>query len=153
MKFSISSCANFPVESRADMPDALTPARRSANMAAIRSKDMKPEMAVRSLVHRMGYRFRLHRKDLPGKPDLVFVSRKAVIFVHGCFWHQHQDCREGRMPGSRLEYWKPKLERNAARDAANMAALIALGWRVLVLWECEIERGGPLTRRIASFLR
>ncbi|MBM3607245.1 MAG: DNA mismatch endonuclease Vsr [Alphaproteobacteria bacterium] len=134
------------------MPDTLTPAQRSANMAAIRSKDMKPEMAVRSLVHRMGYRFRLHRKDLPGKPDLVFASRKAVIFVHGCFWHQHSACREGRMPGTRLEYWKPKLERNIARDIQNQLALKSLGWRVLVLWECETGRDGELAVRIKKFL-
>ena len=135
------------------MPDALTPARRSANMAAIRSKDMKPEVAVRSMAHRMGYRFRLHRKDLPGKPDLVFPARKAVIFVHGCFWHQHSECREGRMPGTRLEYWKPKLEGNIARDIMNQAALAAMGWRVLVLWECEIERGANIAARLNKFLR
>src|ERR1700678_1691410 len=92
-------------------------------MRAIRSKDMRPELAVRALAHKMGYRFRLHRKDLPGKPDLVFPSRRKVIFVHGCFWHQHPTCPEGRIPQSRREYWEPKLVRNQQRDAAAQLAL------------------------------
>ena len=93
---------------------------RSANMRAIRSKGMRPELAVRSLVHKLGYRFRLHRKDLPGKPDLVFPSRRKVIFVHGCFWHSHQGCKAAHIPKSNLDYWIPKLERNRARDARNI---------------------------------
>ena len=116
---------------------------------------MKPEMAVRSLVHRMGYRFRLHAKDIPGKPDLVFRSRKKVIFVHGCFWHQHskKSCKDGRPPKSNLGYWASKLARNVSRDAGNVAALKDLGWRVLILWECEVLSGGlPLETRIRKFL-
>src|ERR1700738_465508 len=106
---------------------------RSYNMSRIRSRDTKPELVVRSLVHKLGYRFRLHRKDLPGKPDLVFASRHKVIFVHGCFWHAH-DCRVAHTPRSNATYWGPKLERNQARDKKNLAALTALGWNPLVIW-------------------
>lgn len=124
-------------------------------MAAIRSVGMKPEMLVRALVHAMGYRYRLHASDLPGKPDLVFrVSRKA-IFVHGCFWHQHSRaaCKDGRRPKSNTEYWVQKLDRNVERDAANIAALRKLGWKILVLWECDVLKGGlPLEKRIKRFL-
>ena len=138
------------------MADKLTPERRSANMAAIRAKGMKPEMAVRRLVHAMGYRYRLHRKDLPGKPDLVFGPRRKVIFVHGCFWHRHKDpdCKIARLPKSRLDYWLPKLERNVARDAAAREALEAAGWDVFEVWECQIKRGdlNALADRLRDFL-
>ena len=136
------------------MADKLTTERRSANMAKIRSRDTSPELAVRRLAHAMGYRFRLHRKDLPGKPDLVFPGRKAVIFVHGCFWHQHPDpaCLNGRRPKSRPEYWNPKLDGNIARDASRVAELRARGWRVLTLWECGIERGDGLSAALEQFL-
>ena len=124
-------------------------------MSAIRSGGMKPEMIVRSLVHRMGYRYRLHARDLPGKPDLVFRPRRKVIFVHGCFWHQHskEACRDGRQPKSNTGYWSQKLARNVERDAANTASLKAAGWKVLILWECEVLKGGAaLERRIRRFL-
>jgi DNA mismatch endonuclease (patch repair protein) len=124
-------------------------------MAAIRSSGMKPEMMVRSLVQGLGFRFRLHQKDLPGKPDLVFRSRKKVIFVHGCFWHQHQkkSCHDGRAPRSNLGYWAGKLARNVARDAANVEALKAMGWKVLVVWECEVlKKPEQLEGRIVRFL-
>ncbi|MEE2691159.1 MAG: DNA mismatch endonuclease Vsr [Pseudomonadota bacterium] len=136
------------------MVDTLSEARRSANMSAIRSKGMKPEMIVRSLVHRMGYRFRLHVKDLPGKPDLVFRPRSKAIFVHGCFWHQHDDpkCLDGRLPKSRLEYWLPKLERNAVRDRSNQTALRAGGWKVLTIWECETKNLEKLEAKLRGFL-
>lgn len=136
------------------MADKLTPERRSANMSRIRSRDTAPEMQVRKLAHAMGYRFRLHRKDLPGKPDLVFPGRKAAILVHGCFWHQHPDpdCRNGRRPKSRPEYWDPKLDGNLARDRRNIEALEALGWRVLVLWECETEKPGVPAAALEAFL-
>ncbi len=137
------------------MPDTLSTARRSLNMAAIRSAGMKPEMMVRSLVHRMGYRFRLHAKDLPGKPDLVFRSRRKVIFVHGCFWHQHPKltCRDGRAPKSNLGYWAGKLARNVTRDAERLDALKAMGWKALVIWECEVSKGiETLENRIRRFL-
>ncbi|MCW5723535.1 MAG: DNA mismatch endonuclease Vsr [Maricaulaceae bacterium] len=123
-------------------------------MAAIRSKGMKPEMRVRSLAHRLGYRFRLHRKDLPGKPDLVFRPRRKVIFVHGCFWHQHarEDCLDGRPPKSNTDYWLPKLQRNVERDRKNRATLQAAGWDVLVIWECETTDEDVLSVRLKRFL-
>lgn len=132
--------------------DKLTPERRSENMRRIKSKAMKPEMAVRQLVHRLGYRFRLHRKDLPGKPDLVFSGRRKVIFVHGCFWHQHSNCRDGRPPRSNLDYWKPKLERNLNRDITAANELKDAGWQVLIVWECETRDAEDLAKRLAAFL-
>ena len=137
------------------MVDKISPSKRSLNMSAIKSTGMKPEMLVRSMVHRMGYRFRLHSKDLPGKPDLVFRSRKKVIFVHGCFWHQHRkvECLDGRQPKSNTNYWAKKLARNVERDASNTMELLALGWKVLVLWECEVLGANiALERRIRQFL-
>lgn len=118
--------------------DKLDAARRSENMRRIRSKNTKPEMVLRSMLHRQGYRFRVHRRDLPGKPDIVFVTRRKVIFVHGCFWHQHPSCREGRVPNSHQGYWEPKLKRNLQRDDAAMESLRRSGWEVMVVWECEI---------------
>lgn len=133
------------------MVDKISPTRRSANMRAIRSSDTKPELLVRRLIHRCGYRFRLHRKDLPGKPDLVFPARKAVVFVHGCFWHMH-GCASVRLPKSNAEYWQPKLARNCQRDTENIAALSAAGWRVLTIWECETTDLGSLEKKIRDFL-
>ncbi|KIC13781.1 very short patch repair endonuclease [Leisingera sp. ANG-DT] len=133
------------------MADKLTPERRSANMAKIRAKNTKPEMLVRRMVHGMGIRYRLHRKDLPGKPDLVFGPRRKVIFVHGCFWHLH-DCRDGRIPATRRDYWEPKLLRNAERDAEHLAALQAAGWQVLTIWECESKDLAALEKRLTQFL-
>ena len=124
---------------------------RSENMRRIQSKGMLPELAVRSIVHRMGYRFRLHRKDLPGKPDLVFVSRRKVIFVHGCFWHAH-GCEIAHTPKSNAAYWGPKLERNQARDARNIEALTAAGWKSLIIWECETREVKSVARRMRVFL-
>jgi DNA mismatch endonuclease (patch repair protein) len=120
-------------------------------MSAIRSRDMAPELAVRSLVHRLGYRFRLHCKGLPGKPDLVFASLRKVIFVHGCFWHCH-NCGEAHVPRSNADYWGPKLERNRLRDAKSLEALKAAGWQSLVIWECEIQGELPIRDRIRDFL-
>jgi len=125
---------------------------RSANMRAIRSKGMKPELAVRSLAHKLGYRFRLHRKDLPGNPDLVFPSRRKVIFVHGCFWHVH-DCKAAHIPKSNREYWLPKLQRNQSRDRKNVELLDDLGWQILVIWECETADHSRLEERLKNFLR
>jgi DNA mismatch endonuclease (patch repair protein) len=123
-------------------------------MRAIRSKNMKPEITVRQIIHRLGYRFRLHRKDLPGKPDIVFLSRRAVIFVHGCFWHQHQDtnCKDARKPKSNTNYWYPKLARNQARDAEHEVTLKAQGWRILIIWECQTKDKRTLEQRLISFL-
>jgi len=122
-------------------------------MARIKSKNSKPEMTVRQLAHKLGYRFRLHRKDLPGKPDLVFPKRKAVIFVHGCFWHMHPDphCKDAVLPKSRTDYWLPKLERNTLRDHDNTAKLQAMGWRVLTIWECDIKNQERLSQLLKDF--
>jgi DNA mismatch endonuclease (patch repair protein) len=132
--------------------DRLSKTQRSENMRRIRSRDTHPEMVVRRAAHRLGYRFRLHVKNLPGKPDLTFASKKRVIFVHGCFWHQHSKCREGRLPDSRLEYWVPKLARNVARDKEHVASLRRLGWKVLTLWECQVTNGDSLERMLMKFL-
>lgn len=134
------------------MADTITPTCRSANMARIRSKDMKPELVVRRLVHSLGYRYRLHRNDLPGKPDLVLGPRRKVIFVHGCFWHQHAGCREGRIPKSNQTYWQPKLARNVERDQRVQRELAEAGWTVIVVWECEISDLDTLKERISGFL-
>ncbi len=131
--------------------DTLTPEQRSAQMAKVRSKDTKPEMFVRRLVHRMGYRFRLHRRDLPGKPDLVFGPRKKVIFVHGCFWHGH-DCSFGRIPKSRVDFWETKIRTNRSRDEAHLARLEESGWRSLVIWECQLKKAKELENKIREFL-
>ena len=132
--------------------DKLTPERRSANMRAIRSKSTKPEMLVRRLVYSMGYRYRLHRKDLPGKPDLVFIGRRKVIFVHGCFWHQHSGCREGRIPNTRQDYWVPKLAGNVQRDKQNQNQLAVAGLAVMIVWECETKDVSSLKKRLEDFL-
>ena len=124
---------------------------RSQNMAAIRSKDTKPEMAVRRLVFSMGFRYRVHRRDLPGKPDLAFMGRRKAIFVHGCFWHKH-GCPDAHVPRSNSAYWQPKLARNQARDAEHTIALAAMGWRVLVLWECQLWDEARLKELISKFL-
>ena len=108
-------------------------------MSRIRGKDSASEMRLRRLIHGMGFRYRLHVKTLPGTPDLVFPARKAVIFMHGCFWHRHQDCRLARMPKSRVAYWREKLEANKRRDDENVRRLNELGWRVLVVWECQMK--------------
>ena len=136
------------------MADTVTAKRRSEIMSNIRAKGMKPEMAVRRLVHAMGYRYRLHRRDLPGSPDLVFPGRRKVIFVHGCFWHQHGDpaCRIARRPKSNQHYWLPKLERNVIRDAEHLAQLAQLGWDVLVIWECDVVCDDGIADRIRGFL-
>ena len=122
-------------------------------MRAIRSKGMKPELIVRRLVHSRGFRYRLHRKDLPGKPDIAFIGRRKAIFVHGCFWHQHAECREGRPPKSNSGYWAPKLARNVARDEEALVALSEKGWDCLVIWECETTKADTLEQLIERFLR
>ena len=134
------------------MTDVLTPEQRRRNMSAIRGADTRPERIVRSLAHRMGYRFRLHRRELPGKPDLVFPARRKVILVHGCFWHVH-DCPHGRVkPATNAAFWANKRDGNATRDRRNLAALEAAGWSVLVIWECETRNPEPLGRKLREFL-
>lgn len=132
--------------------DPLTRAQRSYTMSRVRGKDTSAEMAVRRVVHRMGYRYSLRRTDLPGKPDLAFVSRRKLIFVHGCFWHGHS-CKSGRKrPKSNEAYWLPKLRRNRARDTVNQAKLRDLGWNVLILWECQLSDEAALRRQLNRFL-
>ncbi|MBN1344368.1 MAG: DNA mismatch endonuclease Vsr [Phycisphaerae bacterium] len=134
--------------------DTLTPKERSHRMSLVRGKDTKPEMIIRRLVHSLGYRYRLHVRGLPGSPDLVFPSRCKVIFIHGCFWHQHR-CRMGnRMPKSRLGFWRPKLEGNRKRDARHRRQLRRLGWKALTIWECQVrsDKADRLVERIARFL-
>jgi DNA mismatch endonuclease (patch repair protein) len=134
--------------------DTLTPAGRSERMARVKARDTKPEMVVRRLLHAMGYRYRLHAKDLPGSPDIVFRGRRKAILVHGCFWHRHPDpaCRLARLPKSRLDFWLPKLERNRERDLENLARLEALGWRALLVWECELRDRERMEHRLRAFL-
>jgi DNA mismatch endonuclease, patch repair protein len=136
------------------MTDKLTPEKRSRNMSRIRSKHTAPELIVRKLIYQLGFRFRLHSKDLPGKPDIVFPSRKKVIFVHGCFWHQHPDkkCLDSRLPKSNKEYWIQKFERNIVRDKIAKRNLTTSGWKYIVIWECETTKMKPLTNKICKFL-
>lgn len=128
-------------------------AARSRVMRSIRKKDTKAELTVRRAVHALGYRFRLHRRGLPGSPDLVLPRHRKVIFVHGCFWHQHPGCRKATIPRVRVSYWGPKLKRNVARDARALADLHALGWDALVLWECELLDDKRLRSRLRAFIR
>src|SRR5579884_3088802 len=133
--------------------DTLSPQERSARMALVRGENTKPEIVIRRLIHGMGYRYRLHVGSLPGKPDLVFPSRGKIIFVHGCFWHRHRSsmCKLARLPKSKLEFWKPKLEENRCRDLETVRRLRRSGWRVLVVWECQIKMAN-LADKIKRFL-
>jgi DNA mismatch endonuclease (patch repair protein) len=122
-------------------------------MRKVRGANTTPELKVRSMLHRAGYRFRLHRKDLPGKPDIVLSSRKSVVFVHGCFWHRHPGCRAASSPSTRAEFWNAKFARNVARDIENVRDLERTGWRVHIVWECETNGRGPnFWDRLSSFL-
>ncbi|MHB1232251.1 MAG: very short patch repair endonuclease [Burkholderiales bacterium] len=132
--------------------DSLTPKERSERMALVKSKNTKPEITVRRLVFAMGYRYRLHDARLPGTPDLVFAGRRKALFVHGCFWHRHAGCTLARLPKSRLDFWRPKLEGNRQRDARKLRALRRKDWSVLVVWECELANKDRLARRIKRFL-
>ena len=132
------------------MTDIVDRQRRSEMMAGIRRRDTAPEMAVRRIAHRMGLRFRLQRKDLPGRPDLVLPKHRLAVFVHGCFWHRHEGCRYASTPKSRVAFWTEKFESNVARDARQEAALRALGWRVLIIWQCETRDGAAVERRLAA---
>lgn len=134
------------------MADRLTPESRSRNMSCIRGKDTRPELVVRRLLHRLGYRFRLHDRMLPGSPDIVFRSRRKVIFVHGCFWHRHACCKYASTPRSRIDFWTAKFTANVNRDRLTEAALTALGWGGLVVWECEVGNVEELAERLRAFL-
>jgi DNA mismatch endonuclease (patch repair protein) len=134
------------------MLDVFPPEKRSEIMGRIKGKDTSPELAVRSTLHAMGYRFRLHRKDLPGKPDIVLPKYKTVVFVNGCFWHGH-DCRKGKsVPATNTEFWKAKIDGNVCRDRETDDKLKKMGWRVLVVWECEVSDRETLCERLASEL-
>jgi DNA mismatch endonuclease (patch repair protein) len=136
------------------MADTLSPDDRSKRMSAIAGRDTKPELVVRRLLWRLGYRYRLQARDLPGRPDIVFRGRKKAILVHGCFWHRHPDpsCKLARLPKSRLDFWEPKLEGNRKRDEANLRSLRALGWHVLLVWECELRDREQLGNRLRAFV-
>ena len=134
------------------MADTVSPEVRSRIMARVKSKGMKPELRVRRLLHGLGYRYRLHRADLPGRPDLVFPSRRKVVFVNGCFWHRHAGCPKVRIPATNRAYWVAKLERNHARDARNIARLDEQGWAVATVWECELQDLSTAAARLIDFL-
>lgn len=132
--------------------DRLSKERRSWNMSRIRGKDTSPEKTVRSLLHGLGYRFRLHGKDLPGKPDIVLPQFQTVIFVHGCYWHRHKACEYAYTPKSRVEFWQRKFDENIERDKRDVQALRKLGWCVLIVWECQIASKQVLAGRLVRFL-
>lgn len=132
--------------------DTLSKAERSELMSRVRAKDSVPELALRRLVHGMGFRYRLHGRDLPGNPDLVFPARNAVIFMHGCFWHRHANCRRARMPKTRIAFWTEKLEGNRRRDRRNHRKLRVMGWRVLVVWECQLNDPEKVSILVCNFL-
>ena len=135
------------------MVDVLTKKQRSYNMSQIRSKNTSPEIIVRSLVHRMGYRYALHRSDLPGHPDIVLVKYKKIIFVHGCFWHMHR-CRYGRViPATRTKFWQNKRRGNVERDKRNLKNLHLLGWKIIIIWECQTRKVKQLKGRILNFIK
>jgi DNA mismatch endonuclease (patch repair protein) len=134
------------------MADVMTPEKRSRLMARIRGKDTTPELTVRRMLHAMGYRFRLHRRGLPGTPDLVFPGRRKIIFVHGCFWHAHQGCPYAVRPKTRPEFWERKLEKNVLRDKIAESQLILMGWEVLAVWECWLREPSLAADRMRNFL-
>ena len=133
-------------------PDTLTPAERSERMARVRGKDSGPERRVRRVLTALRYRYRLQYASLPGRPDIVFPGRKKVIWVHGCFWHRHPGCALARLPKSRLDFWQPKLEGNRRRDLRNEMELRSLGWKSMIVWECEIRDETALAARLRDFL-
>lgn len=120
--------------------DIWTKEKRSQVMSKIRGKNTKPELLLRSALFKLGLRYRIHRRDLPGKPDIIFPRLKKALFVHGCFWHFHQDCREGRIPSTNSKFWKEKLEKNILKDKRNIKSLEDMGWQVITIWECDIEK-------------
>lgn len=127
------------------MADVVDAATRSRMMSGIRSRNTRPEMAVRHALFAAGFRFRLHRRDLPGVPDIVLPGRKVAVFVHGCFWHRHEGCRYAKLPATRPDFWKAKLDGNAERDMRTVRALQVMGWRVLIVWECAVRDAETLS--------
>ncbi len=135
------------------MVDSILAKHRSWNMSQIKDKNTKPELLVRSQLHKMGFRFRLHRKDLPGRPDIVLPKYKSIIFVHGCFWHRHKNCKYSYNPKSRKKFWQDKFQENVERDKRNRKKLSSLGWRTLVLWECQTAGPIRLQQKIRQFFK
>ena len=138
------------------MADRISEARRSYNMSRIRSRDTAPEMMLRRELHARGLRYRLYGRQLPGKPDIVLTGRRKAVFIHGCFWHQHpsSECLDSRIPKSRIDYWKPKLERNTARDREHIERLSEMGWHTKIVWQCQIEKNLPaVADSVESFLK
>jgi DNA mismatch endonuclease (patch repair protein) len=133
--------------------DIYTKEKRREIMGSVKSKDTTPEKKIRSLLHALGYRFRLHRKDLPGRPDIVLPKYYTVIFVHGCFWHRHPGCKRASLPTSNVDYWEKKFERNVERDKENKDKLLKKGWKVLTIWECELKDTGNLIRIIEDCIQ
>lgn len=133
------------------MSDKVSAEQRSRNMARVKNKNTAPEIVVRKTLHRLGYRFRLHRRDLPGNPDIVLPRYRTVIFVHGCFWHGHPGCRRAARPSSNVEFWNVKLDKNRQRDADVRQRLTALGWQVLTIWQCETKNPAHLEQLIRTF--
>jgi DNA mismatch endonuclease (patch repair protein) len=134
------------------MPDLVSASVRSRIMSSVKQRHTKPEMVVRSLLHRLGYRFRLHQKDLPGSPDIVLAKYRTAIFVHGCFWHQHENCGKSRRPSSNQEYWNKKLDENISRDKRKEDELSQLGWRVAIVWQCETTNIESLSENLKNLL-
>jgi DNA mismatch endonuclease (patch repair protein) len=134
------------------LPDTFTPQQRSAVMAKVKNRDTSPELTVRKLLHRLGYRFRVQRRDLPGTPDIVLPKYRTAIFAHGCFWHGHPDCKRAARPTSNTDFWNEKIDKNIARDAEAQRQLEALGWRVLVVWQCQVRDLKLLEERLRLFL-
>jgi len=132
--------------------DKISDEKRSTQMRLIRSKDTKPELVIRKALYSLGYRYRLHAKNLPGHPDLAFPGRKKVIYVHGCFWHRHAGCKKNRTPKSKLDYWEPKFAANVERDLRNQQELQEMGWEFLVVWECELKNIEEITEKAINFL-
>lgn len=135
------------------MADHISPEQRSRNMSLVKGRDTKPELLVRSIVHRLGYRFRLHGKKLPGRPDIVLPRHRKVIFVHGCFWHGHAGCPRAARPTSNVKFWNKKIDSNIRRDSAAQRELTALGWEYLVIWQCEMRDSEALTEKLDLFLK
>lgn len=135
------------------MTDHVDSSKRSAMMAAVRSKNTSPELAVRKLIHSMGYRYRLHGNGLPGKPDLVFAGKRKVIFVHGCFWHRHRGCAKASTPKTRVDFWQTKFDQNVARDKKTVRSLKRLGWQVLTIWQCELKDAARVAGWLNEFLK
>lgn len=131
--------------------DTLSPEQRRRTMSAVKSRNTTPELVVRRILHKAGFRFRLHRKDLPGHPDIVLPKYRVVIFVNGCFWHQHPGCEHADRPSTRQDYWFPKLERNVERDRKHLSELHSLGWNILVIWECETKDKAALSKKLCLF--